>query len=130
MKADDLMNWDAVDLARILATQYVDSSDLEEAFPAVRRVDSFDSLILPDFIEKNWQYLLSFFDIGDLESWLEEKEYEEEWERWREEVAEYEYEYTEWRREEYCWKVMEIADMFRYDDLAGQYGYPSKKKCS
>ena len=130
MKADDLMNWDAVDLARILATRYVDTSDLAEAFPAVCSVDSFDSSILPDFIEKNWQYLLSFFEIGDLESWLEEKEYEEEWERWREEVAEYEYEYTEWRREEYCWKVIEIADMFRHEDLAGQYGYPPKKKCS
>ncbi len=130
MKADDLMSWDAVELARILATRYVDSSDLAEAFPAVCRVDSFDSSILPDFVEKNWQYLLSFFEIRDLESWLEEKEYEEEWERWREEVAEYEYEYTEWRLEEYCLRVIEIADMFRYEDLAEQYGHPPKKKCS
>ena len=130
MKAENLMNWDAVDLARILATRYADSDDLAEAFPSVRMVDSFDSSILPDFIEKNWWYLLSLFEIEDIENWLEEKEYEEEWERWREEEAEYEFEYAEWRRQEYCWRVIEIADMFRNEEPAEQFGHPPKKNCS
>ncbi len=130
MKADNLMKWDAVDLARILATRYVDSDDLAEAFPSVRIVDSFDSSILPDFIEKNWWYLLSLFEIEDIENWLEEKEYEEEWERWREEEAEYEFEYAEWRRQEYCWRIIEIADMFRNEEPAEQFGPPPKKKSS
>ena len=44
------------------------------------------------------------------------------------EIAEDEYEYLEWRLDEYCWKVIEMADSFRYQDLAEQWGHPPKKK--
>ena len=54
MTADRLSNWDAVDLARILADRFADSEDLLEAFPAVGEADSFASDALPEFIEKNW----------------------------------------------------------------------------
>ena len=130
MKAEQLTIWDAEDLARILADKFMDTEDMLSAFPSIDRIDSFDNAILPDFIEKNWWYLLSLFEIEDIENWLEEKEYEEEWERWREEEAEYEFEYAEWRRQEYCWRIIEIADMFRNEEPAEQFGPPPKKKSS
>ena len=67
--------------------------------------------------------------MDKLESWLEEKDYEEEWEKWKAELAEEDYEYAEWKREEYCWRVIEIAEMFRCRDLAEIHGYPPKNKC-
>lgn len=123
------MNWDAIDLARMLAIEYLDQEDLIAIFPSIDKVDSFDCDILPDFIEKNWIFLLGYYDVRELESWLERNRYEEEWDEWRADMAEYEHEYTEWKIEEYCLNVIEIADMFRYQDLAEQWGHPPKKIC-
>ena len=128
MIADDLSNWDALDLARVLACKFIDTDDLAEAFPSVNKVDSYDGKMLQEFIENDWCLILAHYDIDDLNAWLDEKEYEEEWERWRDEIAENEYEYLEWRLDEYCWKVIEMADSFRYQDLAEQWGHPPKKK--
>ena len=127
MKAEQLIVWDAVELARILARIYCDADDLFEAFPSLERVDSFDCELLPEFIDRNWQYLLRYYDTDMLESWIEEKEYEEEWEKWRNKVAEDEYDYKEWRLEEYCWNVIEVVDWFHYKDLAELWGHPPKK---
>ena len=127
MIADKLTSWDAADLARILAERFADAEDLAEAFPSIEGIDSFDSAQLPDFIEKNWMYLLSYYDVDKLESWLEEKDYEEEWEKWKSDLAEQDYEYAEWKQKEYCWSVIEVAEMFRCPDLAEIHGFPSKK---
>ncbi len=129
MRADKLMNWDAIDLARMLAIEYLDQEDLIAIFPSIDKVDSFDCDILPDFIEKNWIFLLGYYDVHELESWLERNRYEEEWDEWRADMAEYDHEFTEWKMEEYCLNVIEIADMFRYQDLAEQWGHPPKKIC-
>ena len=128
MIADNLSHWDALDLARVLACKFIDTDDLAEAIPSVEKVDSFDWNMLPEFIENEWRLILAHYDIDDLNAWLEEKEYEEEWERWREEIAEDEYEYLEWRLDEYCWKVIEMVDSFHYQDLAEQWGHPPKRK--
>ena len=127
MIADNLSNWDALDLARILACKFIDTDDLAEAIPSVEKVDSFDWNMLQEFIENDWCLILAHYDIDDLNDWLEEKEYEEEWERWRDEIAENEYEYIDWRLDEYCWKVIEMADSFHYKDLAEQWGHPNRK---
>ena len=129
MKAEQLTIWDSEDLARILADRFMDTEDLLSAFPSIDRIDSFDNAILPDFIEKNWRFMLGYYEIHELESWLEQNRYEEEWDEWRADMAEYDHEYTEWKMEEYCWNVIEIADMFRYQDLAEQWGHPPKKIC-
>ena len=128
MTADRLSNWDAADLARILADRFADAGDLAEAFPSVRKVDSFDSSALPEFIEKNWEFLLGYYETGELEFWLEEKVFEEEWERIWGRLAVDQSEYDELSDEEYCRKVMEAADMFRYKDLAELHGHPRKVK--
>ena len=127
MRADELMSWDAIDLARMLATGFMDPDDLVAIFPSIDTVDSFDSDIFPEFIDKNWSYLLGYYNVNELESWLERNRYKEEWDEWRAAMAEYDYEYTEWKMEEYCWKVIEIVDMLRYQDLAEQWGHPPKK---
>lgn len=127
MIADNLSNWDALDLARILACKFIDTDDLAEAIPSVEKVDSFDWNMLQEFIENDWCLILAHYDIDDLNDWLEEKEYEEEWERWRDEIAENEYEYIDWRLDEYCWEVIEMADAFHYKDLAEQWGHPKRK---
>lgn len=129
MKAEQLTIWDAEDLARILADRFMDTDDMLCAFPSIDRIDSFDNAILPDFIEKNWRFLLGYYDVRELESWLERNRYEEEWDEWRADMAEYDHEFTEWKMEEYCLSVIEIADMFRYQDLAEQWGHPPKKIC-
>ena len=128
MKADRLSNWDAVDLARILVERFADAEDLAEAFPAVGAADSFDSDALPEFIEKNWEFLLGYYEPGELEYWLEEKEFEEEWEKLWSRLAVDQSEFDELNDEEYCWKVIEAADMFRYKDLAELHGHPRKIK--
>ncbi len=127
MIADDLSNWDALDLARVLACKFIDTDDLAEAFPSVNKVDSYDGKMLQEFIENDWCLILAHYDIDDLNAWLDEKEYEEEWERWRDEIAENEYEYLEWRLDEYCWKVIEMVNSFHYMDLAELWGYPPQK---
>jgi len=129
MKADELLSWDAVDLARLLAMDFMGPEDLVSLFPSIDTVDSFDSEILPKFIDKNWRYLLGYYNVNELETWLEQNQYKEEWEEWKADMAEYDYEYTEWKMDEYCWNVIEIVDMFRYHDLAEQWGHPPKKIC-
>jgi len=130
MKADTLLNWDKVELARILADCLADAEDLIEAFPCIETPCGMEEDILPDFIEQNWKMILHDYDIQELEEWIEEKEYEESWENMRNDWAEEDYEYTEYRMEEYCWDLIIFTFKLRCKDLAEERGYFSKlRKC-
>ncbi|MBO5596273.1 MAG: hypothetical protein J5917_05815 [Bacteroidales bacterium] len=126
MIADTLMNWDKTELANILADKMADADDLVEAFPAIEKASNIEESILEDFIQSNWKLILSGFDVDELLEWIEEKDYEEKWERWKNECIEEDYEYAEYRNEEYCWALIDFFFSLRNMDLAEQRGYPSK----
>ena len=126
MIADTLLNWDKIELANILADMMADAEDLIEAFPAIEKACSIEESILEDFIQSNWKLILSGFDMEELNEWIEEKDYEEEWERWKNESLEDDYEYAEYKNEEYCWAIIDFFFSLRNMDLAEQRGYPSK----
>lgn len=126
MIADTLLNWDKIELANILADKLADADDLVEAFPAIEKASNMEESILEDFIQSNWKLILSGFDVDELLEWIEEKDYEEEWERWKNECIEDDYEYAEYRNEEYCWALIDFFFSLRNMDLAEQRGFPSK----
>lgn len=88
MIADTLLNWDKTELANILADKMADADDLVEAFPSIEKASTIEEDILEDFIQSNWKLILSGFDVEELNEWIEEKYYEEEWERWKNECIE------------------------------------------
>ena len=88
MIADTLLNWDKTELANILADKMADADDLVEAFPSIEKASTIEEDILEDFIQSNWKLILSGFDVEELNEWIEEKDYEEEWERWKNECIE------------------------------------------
>ena len=126
MIADTLLTWDKTELANILADKMADADDLVEAFPSIEKASTIEEVILEDFIQSNWKLILSGFDVEELNEWIEEKDYEEEWERWRNECLEDDYEYAEYINEEYCWALIDFFFRLRNMDLAEQRGYPSK----
>lgn len=135
MKADDLTNWDAMDLARILAYEYIDALDIFTVFPSLARVERFDLMKFPDFVEKNWRLILSAYDLIDLISWRKQKEEQEEIKEFdneqdllliEEEEAKNEYEDAV--LEEYCIRVTEIATLLRRRDLGEICGFPPKRR--
>ena len=126
MIADTLLNWDKTELANILADKMADADDLVEAIPAIEKASNIEESILEDFIQSNWKLILSGFDVDELLEWIEEKDYEEEWERWKNECIEDDYEYAEYKNEEYCWALIDFFFSLRNMDLAEQRGYPSK----
>lgn len=126
MIADTLLNWDKTELANILADKLADADDLIEAFPSIEKASHMEESILEDFIQSNWKLILSSIDVEELNEWIEEKDYEEEWERWKNECIEEDYEYAEYRNEEYCWALIDFFFSLRNMDLAEQRGYPSK----
>ena len=77
-------------------------------------------------IQSNWKLILSGFDVDEILEWIEQKDYEEEWERWRNECIEEDHEYAEYMNEEYCWALIDFFFSLRNMDLAEQRGYPSK----
>lgn len=113
-------------MASILAERLADAEDLIEAFPSIEKPCGMEEEILPDFIEQNWKMILHDYDIQELEDWIAEKEYEESWENWKNELAEQEYEYEEYKLDEYCLSVLELMLSFRVMDLAEQWGHPPK----
>lgn len=121
-----MLLWDKAELAVILADKMADAEDLVEAFPAIEKAGNIEESILEDFIQINWKHILSSFDEDELDEWIEEKDYEEEWERWKDERIEDEYEYAESRNLEYCRALIEFIFSQRNMDLAEQRGYPSK----
>lgn len=126
MIADTLLNWDKTELANILADTMADAEDLIEAFPAIEKASFVEESILEDFIQSNWKLILSSFEVEELNEWIEMKDYEEEWERWRNECIEDDYEYAEYMNEEYCWALIDFFLRLQNMDLAEQRRYPSK----
>lgn len=126
MIADTLLNWGKAELACILAEHLADAEDLIEAFPSIDKPCGVEEEILPDFIEQNWKMILHEYDIQELEGWVEEKEYEEQWETWRNECLEEDHEYDEYKMEEYCWELISFAFSLRCKDFAEERGYFSK----
>ena len=127
MKADNLFSWDRAELARILADNLFDAEDLVEAIPSAAKVGQFEEDLLPEYIESNWMMILHNFDLYELNEWLQEKDYEKQWENWREEVDMGWAEYHEQLEEDYFRQIIFLADMFRTMDLAGMRGYPPKQ---
>lgn len=127
MKADNLFSWDRAELARILADNLCDAEDLVEAIPSAAKVGQFEEDLLPEYIESNWMMILHNFDLFELNEWLQEKDYEKQWENWREEVDMDWAEYHEQLEEDYFRQIIFLADMFRTMDLAGMRGYPPKQ---
>lgn len=126
MIADTLLNWDKTELANILADKLADADDLVEAFPAIEKASNIEEGILEDFIQSNWKLILSGFDVDELLEWIEEKDYEEEWERWKNECIEEDQEYAEYKNDEYWWSFLELMFSFRVMDLAERWGHPPK----
>ena len=126
MIADTLLNWDKTELANILADKMADADDLVEAFPSIEKASSIEEDILEDFIQSNWKLILSSFDVEELNEWIEEKDYEEEWERWKNECIEEDQEYAEYKNDEYWWSYLELMFSFRVMDLAERWGHPPK----
>lgn len=126
MIADTLLNWDKTELANILADKLADADDLVEAFPSIEKASTIEEDILEDFIQSNWKLILSSFDVEELNEWIEEKDYEEEWERWKNECIEEDQEYAEYKDDEYWWSFLELMFSFRVMDLAERWGHPPK----
>ena len=126
MIADSLLNWERTELANILADRMADAEDLIEAIPEIEKPSVLEENILEDYIQSNWKVALSFFDVEELEGWIEEKDYEAEWERCENESIEDEYEYAEYRNEEYYWALIDFCFCLRNMDLAEQRGFPPK----
>ena len=126
MIADTLLNWDKTELANILADKMADADDLVEAFPSIEKASTIEEDILEDFIQSNWKLILSGFDVEELNEWIEEKDYEEEWERWKNECIEEDQEYAEYMNDEYWWSFLELMFSFRVMDLAERWGHPPK----
>lgn len=126
MIADTLLNWDKTELANILADKMADADDLVEAFPSIEKASTIEEDILEDFIQSNWKLILSGFDVEELNEWIEEKDYEEEWERWKNECIEEDQEYAEYKNDEYWWSFLELMFSFRVMDLAERWGHPPK----
>ena len=126
MIADTLLNWDKTELANILADKLADVDDLVEAFPSIEKASTIEEDILEDFIQSNWKLILSSFDVEELNEWIEEKDYEEEWERWKNECIEEDQEYAEYKDDEYWWSFLELMFSFRVMDLAERWGHPPK----
>lgn len=87
MIADELMNWEKADLAKLLADKYLDAEDLLEAMPDLADVESFEAGLLDDYIELNWEVILRKFNVDELDCWLEEREDDEALEQWYELIA-------------------------------------------
>ena len=126
MIADTLLNWYKTELANILADKLADADDLVEAFPSIEKASTIEEDILEDFIQSNWKLILSSFDVEELNEWIEEKDYEEEWERWKNECIEEDQEYAEYKDDEYWWSFLELMFSFRVMDLAERWGHPPK----
>lgn len=126
MIADSLLNWDKTELANILADKLADADDLVEAFPSIEKASTIEEDILEVFIQSNWKLILSSFDVEELNEWIEEKDYEEEWERWKNECIEEDQEYAEYKDDEYWWSFLELMFSFRVMDLAERWGHPPK----
>lgn len=126
MKADSLLSWDKTELANILAEKEADEQDLVEALPEISKAGALEESVLDDYIEGNWKFILSCYDVEELTAWIEEKDYEAEWERWKDECAEAEQEYTDYMNDEYYWSIIDFFFSLRDMDLAEQRGYPSK----
>ena len=126
MIADTLLNWDKTELANILADKMADADDLVEAFPSIEKASSIEEDILEDFIQSNWKLILSSFDVEELNEWIEDKDYEEEWERWKNECIEEDQEYAEYKNDDYWWSFLELMFSFRVMDLAERWGHPPK----
>ena len=126
MIADTLLNWDKTELANILADKMADAEDLVEAFPSIEKASTIEEDILEDFIQSNWKLILSSFDVEELNEWIEDKDYEEEWERWKNECIEEDQEYAEYKNDEYWWSYLELMFSFRVLDLAERWGHPPK----
>lgn len=126
MIADTLLTWDRTELANILADKVADAEDLIEALPGIETAGALEESILDDYIESEWKAVLSVFDVEELNGWIEEKDYEAEWEQWKNECIEEEQEYTEYMNDEYYWAIIDFFFRLRNMDLAEQRGYPSK----
>lgn len=126
MIADTLLTWDKTELANILADKVADADDLIEALPGIETAGALEESILDDFIQSDWKAVLSVFDVEELNEWIEVKDYEAEWEQWRNECIEEDHEYTEYMNEEYYWAIIDFFFRLRNMDLAEQRGYPSK----
>ena len=126
MIADTLLNWDKTELANILADKLADADDLVEAFPSIEKASTIEEDILEDFIQSNWKLILSSFDVEELNEWIEEKDYEEEWDCLKNECIEEDQEYAEYKDDEYWWSFLELMFSFRVMDLAERWGHPPK----
>lgn len=126
MIADTLLIWDKIELANILAEKMADAEDLIEAIPSIEKIGTLEESVLDDYIESNWKLILSCFDVNELNDWIEEKDYEGEWEQWENECVERDHEYAEYKNDEYYWGIIELMLSFRVMDLAEQWGHPPK----
>lgn len=130
MKAEELLVWEKAELAETLAERLADAEDLLESHPELKQITGLEAGELDGYIDHNWQVFLSCFDPEELCQWVEEKELEEEceniWEKYKNDSLEYDYELTEFMNAEYCFSVIDAAQVFRSPDLAEQLGYPSR----
>ena len=126
MIADTLLNWDKAELANILADKVADADDLIEAIPSIEKPGAMEESVLDDYIQSNWKIILSCFDVEELTAWIDEKDYEAEWEQWKNECVEQEEEYAEYMNDLYYMSIVELMFSFRNLDLAERWGYMSK----
>ena len=126
MIADTLLNWDKAELANILADKVADADDLIEAIPSIEKPGAMEESVLDDYIQSNWKIILSCFDVEELTAWIDEKDYEAEWEQWKNECVEQEEEYAECMNDLYYMSIVELMFSFRNLDLAERWGYMSK----
>ena len=130
MKAEDLLIWDKIELARLLADNYSDSEDLIEAIPSLIIVESFEKSLLKEYVECNWMFILAGLDQDMMINWLEEKIAEEELENWRAECLVEEAEYYDELEIQHIKEYLEYMESFRNPDFAELRGYPSKTRRS
>ena len=126
MIADTLLNWDKAELANILADKVADADDLIEAIPSIEKPGAMEESVLDDYIQSNWKIILSCFDVEELTAWIDEKDYEAEWEQWKNECVEQEEEYAECMNNLYYMSIVELMYSFMTLDLVERWGYMSK----
>ncbi|MBR6001762.1 MAG: hypothetical protein IK045_02750 [Bacteroidales bacterium] len=124
MKADNLLNWDKAELAGVLAETLCDADDLLEAIPSLDTLDGRERSRLDDYIDSHWVEILSSYNLRELDWWLENKNEEEEYNRWCAEIDIEELEYYEELDLQEAWKYAALMFSFRTNDFAGIISHP------
>ncbi len=121
MKADELFNWDKLELARILVEEYSDADDLLEAFPSIGEIETFEIDLFHEYLEQNWMLILPHFNVDYLLWWMNKKEREEKDLRRQMLILYREYRYIEQCEYYARMEMLSYIELFEWYDSLKKY---------